>query len=250
MGANSHVSSLAEQAYLRLRQEILTCILSPGQVVSERELARQYEMSKTPIREALAQVCHDGLMHRLPGRGYMVAPITIKDIRDLFDLRLILEVAAAEQAARYPSPAHIAMLREMSSITYHLDDPESHILFLKANRSFHLALAEATKNRRLEGMLDGLLIEMDRVFHLGLRLRDSSEEMRREHQEVVAALEAGDVERARDAITRQIITSRDRVMEAILQGVAMPVWAPRRMEMGIEAYNPKKNCKESENAIC
>jgi len=215
--------SLAEQAYLRLRQEILTCTLPPGQVVSERELAGQYEMSKTPIREALAQVCHDGLMQRLPGRGYMVAPITIKDIRDLFDLRLILEVTAAERAAQNPSPAHIAMLKEMASITYHLDDPESHVLFLKANRSFHLALTEAAENRRLVGMLEGLLIELDRVFHLGLRLRDSSEEMKREHEEVVAGLEAGDVEGVRDAVTHPIITSRDRVLEAILQGDIQPV---------------------------
>jgi DNA-binding GntR family transcriptional regulator len=215
--------SLSQQAYLQLRQEILTCILPPGQVVSERELARRYEMSKTPIREALTQVCHDGLMQRLPGRGYMVAPITIKDIRDLFDLRLILEVAAAEQATRHPSPAHIAILKEMSNVTYHLDDPESHILFLKANRSFHLALAEAAENRRLVAVLEGLLIELDRVFHLGLRLRDSSEEMKREHQEVVAGLETGNVEGVRDAITHQIITSRDRVLEAILQGDIQPV---------------------------
>jgi DNA-binding GntR family transcriptional regulator len=219
----SEQGSLAEQAYLRLRQDILTCTLPPGRVVSERELAGQYEMSKTPIREALAQVCHDGLMQRLPGRGYMVAPITIKDIRDLFDLRLILEVTAAERAAQNPSPAHIAMLKEMASITYHLDDPESHILFLNANRSFHLALTEAAGNRRLEAMLEGLLIELDRVFHLGLRLRDSSEEMKREHEEVVAGLEAGDVEAVRDAVTRQIITSRDRVLEAILQGDIQPV---------------------------
>ena len=210
--------SLAEQAYLRLRQEILTCVLSPGQVVSERELARQYEMSKTPIREALTQVCHDGLVQRLPGRGYMVAPITIKDVRDIFDLRLILEVAAAERAARDPSPAQISALKEMSAVSYRLDDHESHILFLKANRSFHLTLAEAAANRRLAGMLEGLMIEMDRLFHLGLRLRDSGEEMKQEHQEVVAALEIGDVEGVRDAITRQIITSRDRILEAIMQG--------------------------------
>lgn len=218
MASKQQATSLAEQAYLRLRQEILTCILPPGQVVSERELARQYKMSKTPIREALTQVCHDGLMQRLPGRGYMVAPITIQDVRDLFDLRLILEVAAAERAARHPSPAQIGVLKEMSLVSYRLDDLESHILFLKANRSFHLALAKAAANRRLMGMLEGLMVEMDRLFHLGLRLRDSSEEMRQEHQQVVAALETGDVKGVRDAITRQIITSRDRIMEAIMQG--------------------------------
>jgi DNA-binding GntR family transcriptional regulator len=217
------VSSLVEQAYLRLRQEISTCILSPGQVVTERELARIYKMSKTPIREALTQVCREGLMKRLPGRGYMVAPITIKDVQDLFDLRLILEVIAAERAARHPSPAQIAVLKEMSSVSYSLDDPESHRLFLKTNRDFHLALAEASGNRRLVGTLVGLLNEMDRLFHLGLRLRDSREEMRREHREVVAALEMGEVKGVREVIMRQIMTSRDRVMEAILRGDIRPV---------------------------
>jgi len=215
--------SLAERAYVRLRQEILTCDLAPGQVVSERELARRYEMSKTPIREALSQVCHDGLMQRLPGRGYMVAPITVKDIQDIFDLRLILELAAAKRAAENPSPKQIAALKELAGVRYNPDDRESHIAFLQTNRTFHLTLAEATGNQRLVDRLEELLIEMDRIFHLGLRLRDSSDEMVREHQEVVAALEIGDVEAIQDSITRQIIASRDRVMEAILQGELQPV---------------------------
>ncbi len=221
--SETQIASLAEQAYLRLRHEILTCILSPGQVVSERELARQYDVSKTPIREALSQVCHDGLMQRLPGRGYMVAPITIKDVRDLFDLRLILETTAAERAAQHSSAARITVLKEMASVSYCLDDPESHLLFLKTNRNFHLTLAEAAGNRRLVKTMEGLMVEMDRLFHLGLRLRDSSEEMKQEHQEVVAALEIGDVEGAKDTIGRQIMSSRDRILEAIMQGDIQPV---------------------------
>lgn len=215
--------SLAERAYARMRHEILTCDLAPGQVVSERELARKYDMSKTPIREALSQVCHDGIMHRLPGRGYMVAPITVKDIQDIFDLRLILELVAAKRAAENPSPEQIAVLKELADERYSLDDRESHIAFLHTNRTFHLTLSEAAGNQRLVDRLEELLIEMDRIFHLGLRLRDSSEEMVREHHEVVAALEIGDVEGIRDAISRQIIASRDRVMEAILQGELQPV---------------------------
>lgn len=211
-------TSLAEQAYRRLHQEILMCVLAPGQVVSERELARKYEISKTPMREALAQTCYEGLMQRLPGRGYMVAPITIKDIRDLFDLRLILETTAAERAAQHPSSELIAGLRTMSEVKYEPNEPETHISFLKTNRAFHLALAEAAANRRLVGMMEDLFNEMERLFHLGLRLRDSSEEMKREHQEVVAALENGEVTGVRAAISDQIITSRNRILEAILQG--------------------------------
>ena len=215
--------SLSEQAYLRLRQEILICNLAPGEVVSERELARRYEMSKTPIREALTQVCREGLMQRLPGRGYMVAPITIKDIRELFDLRLILETAAAERAVQNPSPHLIALLKESSTVSYSFDDPESRVSFLEANRSFHLTLAEAAGNLRLERMLEDLLVEMDRLFHLGLRLRDSSQEMMEEHQEVVAALEACDVEMVRNVLTLQITASQNRIMEAIMRGEIQPV---------------------------
>lgn len=211
-------ASLAEQAFAQLRQDILTCALLPGQVISERELARKYDMSKTPVREAFNKACHNGLMQRLPGRGYMVAPVTIRDIQDLFDLRLILEVTAAERAARNLSLVDLTSLKELSAIRYNLDDPQSQTLFLKTNRDFHLVLAKAAGNRRLEGMLDELLNEMERLFYLGLRLRDSGEEMKQEHQEVVAALESGDLERVREAITRQILKSRDRILEAIMQG--------------------------------
>jgi len=210
--------SLAQQAYQQLQQEILTCVLAPGQVVSERELARKYEVSKTPMREALSQACHQGLVQRLSGRGYLVAPITIKDIRALFDLRLILETAAVERAAQQPSSVLIASLRELSAVKYELDEPGSHIYFLKTNRAFHLTLAEAAGNPRLLALMSDLFDELERLFHLGLRLRDSSEEMRREHQALVAALENGDQAAARQAITEQIQSSRDRILEAILQG--------------------------------
>ena len=212
------VSSLSNQTYQRLHRDILTCALSPGQVVSERELARRYDVSKTPMREALAQTCHDGLIQRLPGRGYMVAPITIKDIRALFDLRLILEAVAAERAAQQSTAELIARLREMAEVKYEPGQPESHILFLQANRTFHLALAETTGNHRLVELLESLFNEMERLFHLGLRLRDSSEEMRREHQELVAAIEIGDSKKAAKVTKEQVVASRDRILEAILQG--------------------------------
>ena len=211
-------ASLATQAYQRLRQEILNCSLSPGQIVSERELAQRYDVSKTPMREALAQAVHEGFIQRLPGRGYIVSPITIRDIRELFDLRLILECTAVERAAHSSNAELVAKLKEMAEVKYDPDEPESHISFLKTNRSFHLAMAEATNNQRLVGLLGDLFNEMERLFYLGLRLRDSSEEMRREHQELVSALDQGELHQALAAINHQILSSRDRILEAIIEG--------------------------------
>ncbi len=129
----------------------------------------------------------------------------------------------AERAARRLTPVQIAVLGKMANVSYCLDDLESHISFLEANRKFHLTLAEAADNRRLLDVLQGLMVEMDRLFHLGLRLRDSAGEMVEEHREVVAALEAGDIERLKNSIVRQVTTSRERVMEAILQGQIQPI---------------------------
>ena len=74
------------------------------------------------------------------------------------------------------------------------------------------------RSRRLVELLNALFNEMERLFHVGLRLRDSSEEMRREHRELVAVIENGDTESAVRAIKEQVIASRDRILEAILQG--------------------------------
>ena len=210
--------SLAETAYLRLRKEIHMGVLVPGGVVSERELASRYEMSKTPIREAVTQVCREGLLQRLPGRGYMVSPITIKEIQDLFDLRLILEVAVIEKLFSNPASEYLPKLKEIADIRYVLEDPESHFVFLEANRTFHLTLARSAGNVRVTQVLESLLIEMERLFHLGLRIGDSSEEMAKEHQDLIAALEANDLNTARESTIQQILESKKRVMDAIMTG--------------------------------
>ena len=210
--------SLAEQAYLRIRHEILLGELLPGAVVSERELAARYEMSKTPIREAITQVCRQGLMQRLPGRGYMISPITIKEIHDLYDTRLIIERATVKEIIANPSASHLEKLRQMSAISYQLDNPESQVAFLETNREFHLTLAEASGNLRLVRILETILIEMERLFHLGLHVGDYSTEMMLEHQDLVASIESGDAEKAALIMEQQIITSKKRILEAIISG--------------------------------
>ena len=93
--------SLTEQAYLALREQVITCELAPGTDVSEKELAERLAMSKTPVREAMGRLCLEGLMESFPRRGYQVSPVTVKDMNDLFAVRGILEGAAPSGAACY-----------------------------------------------------------------------------------------------------------------------------------------------------
>ena len=82
-----------------LRDAILSGQLAPGSVLVERELAERLGVSKTPVREALSLLDHEGLVQTVPRKGYFVSPITVQDVHNYFGLRLILECASAEMAA-------------------------------------------------------------------------------------------------------------------------------------------------------
>ena len=90
---------LTDRAYERIKHDIITCAIAPGTEISEPQLCAHYRLGKAPVRMALIRLAHDGLVRAIPRRGYMVTPVTLKDIHDVFELRLMLEPAAARMAA-------------------------------------------------------------------------------------------------------------------------------------------------------
>jgi DNA-binding GntR family transcriptional regulator len=208
--------SLARQAYEALKQDILTCALPPGAQIFENELATRHGMSKTPVREALNLLGQEGLVQVLPRRGYLVAPVTLRDVQEVFQLRLLLETAAAELAAEHITEEALRQLNALVAVRYTYRDRASYARFLRANRAFHVAVAQASGNQRLAAFVGKLLEDMERILHLGLDLRDSAEEMAAEHGELVDALLKGDGALARKVVTEQLQNSRKRVLEALV----------------------------------
>jgi DNA-binding GntR family transcriptional regulator len=98
---------LTERAYERLRRDIISCAIAPGSEISESQLSTLYKLGKAAIRVALTKLSHDGLVRAIPRRGYMVVPITLKDIHDVFELRVMLEPTAARMAAGKVNTQHL-----------------------------------------------------------------------------------------------------------------------------------------------
>src|SRR5262245_53345201 len=90
---------LGDQAYDRIKEDIVVCRLRPGAEVTEAGLAQHYELGLAPIRAALSRLSQEGLVNVIPRRGYVITPITIQTVKEVFDLRLLLEPAAARAAA-------------------------------------------------------------------------------------------------------------------------------------------------------
>jgi DNA-binding GntR family transcriptional regulator len=209
--------SLAGEAYAVLKGRIIRCELAPGERLTEARLVLELGLGKTPIREALVRLIHDGLIRNMPRHGYEVTPLTLADVEDLFRLRLILEPAAIGLAAGRIDPALRTRLQALCRVeSYALDDPRSVDAYRRANHEFHVLVARASGSRRLADAIERLEEESDRVFNLGLRFRDRGETVRLDHERILGALVAGDGEAARRHTVEGILAAERVIKEALL----------------------------------
>jgi DNA-binding GntR family transcriptional regulator len=123
-----------------------SCVLAPGSEISETQLCAQYKIGKAPVRMALNRLAHDGLVRAIPRRGYRVTPVTVKDIHDVFELRLMLEPAAARMAAGKVGAQRLRALDELSRSVYEPGDPAAPRA--RSEQAFRSQL-RATGNSRL-----------------------------------------------------------------------------------------------------
>jgi DNA-binding GntR family transcriptional regulator len=207
---------LTDRAYERIRHDIISCTIAPGSEVSEAQLCTQYSLGKAGVRVALTKLSHDGLVRAIPRRGYRVVPVTLQDIQDVFELRLMLEPAAARMAAGKVDTRALKVYDEVCRSGYEPGDARSTGRYLEANKAFHVAIARATGNARLAGAIEHLLDQMTRLLHLGLGLRKGGQELQHEHKSLVKALARGDGETAERICREQIEASRNMLLSAIL----------------------------------
>jgi len=213
---------LREQVYQELKADILAGLYGVGARLSVDELAKKHRVSKTPVKEALNALQKEDLVDIIPRVGYFVSQLTVKDIQDIFELRLIVEAASAEMAARTITDEELLYLENMHS-SYVSGDPDSYAHYLQRNREFHCRVALATRNRWLAEVVGRLLDQMQRLLLLRLDLRDSADEMVREHRQLVAALRRKDGALAKRVMVDAINSARQAVLEAIMNGARCPI---------------------------
>jgi DNA-binding GntR family transcriptional regulator len=215
--------SLSDQTYQLIKKEIVTCELDPGQLIVQADLAEKYQTGITPMREALRQLAQEGYIQAIPRLGYIVSPITARDVDEIYEVRLILETSVARLSVIRGSDSTLQKIIEMANFTYTYKDRQSYTTFLKHNSEFHIAIAAATLNQRLISQVSKTMDELSRVFHLGLDLKDSAEEMRLDHVHLAEALGKRDADRAVQIVQDEISRSSERVLEALrLKTMAMP----------------------------
>lgn len=200
--------SLREQAREAVRTQIVLGQIEPGQVVSVVNVAADLGVSVTPVREAIMDLAHLGMVEIIRNRGFRVPVLTEHDLDEIFQLRTMLEVPAVSEVAQVLGSKEAATFRQLAEqITQAARDGDL-TSFLDLDRQFHLGLLEVLGNRRLVVTVGHL---RDQARMQGLqKLADQGEltQSGQEHIDIMDAAEAGDAERAAELMRKHLTHSR------------------------------------------
>jgi GntR family transcriptional regulator, rspAB operon transcriptional repressor len=206
------VDTSKSRVYRELRRSIIMGHRKPGERLNLDDLAATYGAGITPLRDALQMLSQEGLITIRPRSGYFVEHITLKELRELFEVREILELAAIERAATRVTENLLQQLEHVHA-GYTGDDDESYDRYTDENRRFHFLIAEASGNHELALTLGHL---HDRLARF-MVLRGAGLTQQYTHEHIVAALRARDVVAARQAMLAEISETRDAILDRVIR---------------------------------
>ncbi len=208
-------TKLSDQVYDVLRDAIVNGDLLPNARLVERELADRLRISRTPVREAILRLDHDGYVTPLATRGVVVRSLSGADIDEIFGLRIVLDVYAARRAAAHVTPEDIAELETICRESGHcvvLDRPQHARDFVVMDTKFHDCLEKVARSRRLSRMTEGLRLQV--LIYRVATLHDQFQRERslQDHWDIVDALKRGDADRAEQVMRRHLTEAHDVVL--------------------------------------
>ena len=210
---------LSEIAYQKIKAQIVSLKLKPGQQIDEAAMAASLAIGRTPIRESLFRLAAEELLQVRPGRGFFVRDITLRDLKDLFEALLILERSAVALAARRIGGKELERLDQLNQQVRNAWQREDYLNVTLINSKFHRAVYEASGNAFINSYLNSLQTQSQRLAFIcfsapaTIDLAAHAEESIRDHAELIACFQRKDESAAVAVITRHIKLFQKRVSD-------------------------------------
>jgi DNA-binding GntR family transcriptional regulator len=212
-------ASLSERVYQALKQDIIRGVFQPGEALSEKDLAKRYRGSRTPVREAAVRLQQENLMQIVANRGYFITQITIQNVNEIYDFRAAVEGGSADLAAQCNWEAEaIERLEKLAEADYGRDSRENHIQFIEADTEFHVGIAQLTRNPLLVRAVADMRCQMERIMFASLDIGYHGELPTSEHRGIVEAIKKRDAQLARKRMCDHIYISKDKVLRVATRG--------------------------------
>lgn len=219
--------SLRDRAYAAIQQGIAGGDLKPDAAISEVVLARELNMSRTPVREAISQLVAEGLLEQTPNRGTVVVKLQRQDVIELYELREALEVYAARKAAQltlrtseierweHYSEEIAQLSRQLKKSARKTLTAEQMRQFVNADLNFHNMLMRMSVHGRILKVLNDTRL-LIRIFGIERPDYDAAmlEQIHKQHAAIVTAVKGHEAERASHLLARHIQTSLEERLQA------------------------------------
>ena len=214
-GSDRKRGSGVKLVYDLLRDEILDLTLPPGSPIDEVQLAERFEMSRTPVREALVRLASDGLIDTLPNRSTMVSNIDFLNLHTFFDALTLMYRVTTRLAAQHHRAEDLANIRDHQARFTAAVAAQDALAMIAANREFHAAVAEAGRNQYYTGLFKRLLDEGRRILRLYYQAYDDRlpQQFVDEHEQIIDTIVRRDV----DAADRLAKAHADQIVSKIQQ---------------------------------
>lgn len=206
-------TSQVDRVHASIKAGIIDGRYPPGAPLSEPALASAHGMSRTPVREGMSRLWQEGYLDRVQGRGYFVGRVTVQSINDTFDVRRLLEGAAAGRAAELATPGEVSLLRELAELPTR-DYREGEV----ANARFHLAIAEAARNTLATELIERCLAQIDRFLSPGASPSQFQTGASQAHLRIAGAIARRDPAAARALMEDHLDCGSSRMKAALLRG--------------------------------
>ena len=207
----SEKETLAQQAYNAIKQKILSQQYQPEEVLTERGLAAELGISRTPLRSAISRIEKEGVVYRLDNGALLVRRVSVEQLLEIVQVRRILEGAAAARAAENGMTGALKASRDVMA---HCLDPDTNMAFddfWELDDDFHNAVIDAANLPMLSGMIQKLRVTARRCTIT--RVHDQFAAQAQDHLAVIAGIEAGAPDEARAAMEHHFDNVRIRFLD-------------------------------------
>jgi DNA-binding GntR family transcriptional regulator len=218
VGAGDRLS-LLETVYRELRRAIVNGVFAPGQMLRQEEIARRLGVSRAPLREALPRLEAEGMVHLHPRRGYSVVSLDPAEIKEIFDLRAMIESEAARIGARTRTPVDVALarsLQEQLSEVVDVDNPAAVTRWFELNAKFHETLLAPSGRRHFIRMAESLRNRVEAYIRVEIMLTGGLAQSHQEHARLVDAFAAGNA----DLLALLVHQHCEHTAERLLEGLS------------------------------
>lgn len=225
--------SLPEAVYRQLRGAILNGLFRSGQMLRQEELAKRFSVSRAPLREALPRLEAEGIVVLHPRRGYAVVSLDPAEIKEIFELRSLLEERIAHLATLRRTDADVERLRalvaEMTAVGP--TGPAEIVRWCELNFRFHDTLFAPSGRPHFRRVADSLRAVVEPYIRVEVRMTGELDEAQREHELLLEAFAAGDADRVAALSREHCEHTAKRLLDGLARRGAGAVHAP--LEAGL-----------------